>query len=199
MPVVSTSPGILLPFINELEKKLEEIAPLIQEWEDKKAGIYKTQEELEVAKYQSINALAQAANANTELNNATTDIVATSPNKISALIANLRKEMLSLATGSGGSKVVINTFAVDTIEERNNLNIVYDGAICLVENTDRVDVGFEVFLRKQNKWIRISDKYIANIDKEIKKLEERIRKLEAGLIIYEGSIEPEDKTVLWIN
>lgn len=199
MPVLSTSPGILLPFINELEIKLQEIMPLIQEWEDKKTGLYKTQEELETVKYRSTSALAQAGNANAEINNATVGVAATSPNKTNTLITNLRKEMMALAGSGEGGSIVLSTYTVGTIAERDALDVVIDGAICLVENGQQEDVGFEVYMLRTGRWIRISDEYTANVKQEITNLEGRIHKLESGLTIYEGPNEPEDKTVLWID
>lgn len=202
MPVASTAPSVLLPFVNELEEYIKQMIPLVEEWEIHKSGIYKTQEEIQNIKYQNVSALAQATNAGAEINNASSGVNATSPNKLSALVANLRKEMVALAGSGEGGSPLFSTGTVENIRERDALDMVFDGFICLVKDASadvNVESGFAVYIKRDKVWVRISDEYTANVKTEIKSLETRIHVLEGGLKIQEGIEEPEDKTVLWIT
>lgn len=201
MPTVSTSPGILIPFVNGLEKEIERIKPIIQEWEDKKASLYKTQEDLNTVAYRSTTALAQASNANAEISNATVEVDATSPNKLKALVANLRQEMLALAgTGEGGVPT-LSSHIVATIAERDKLNAL-DGHIALVKDATAdatIQEGFAVYMRSSGKWIKISDEETVQIKADVSLLDERVTELEMNLKIHKGKTAPEDTSKLWLD
>lgn len=102
MPISSVSSSVLLPFVNGLEKKTEDLFKLIEDWTKNKNTVLSMSRELGTLNYRVTSALAQASNSLSEVSNATVNVNATMPNKLRTLVENLKKEMVVIAENTEG-------------------------------------------------------------------------------------------------
>lgn len=102
MPISTTANSVLLPFVNNLEKEIEELSVAVEDWTKNKNTVLNMSNELSTINYRVTSALGQASNALSEIGNATVGVSATTPNKLKTLIENLKKEMVSIAESTEG-------------------------------------------------------------------------------------------------
>jgi uncharacterized protein YueI/gas vesicle protein len=137
MPVYNTRD--LIPFVNELEARINGMNVEVDEWRREKGRILTSLDTINSNKVRSTTALVKADEALTELNTATFDIVAQRGQRLKTLIENLKKQMFEIAQTAGGGKAV-------GYDERINAEI--DNAVSSVEAEVEDGLKLDYRLRK---------------------------------------------------
>lgn len=100
MPVYSQKD--LIPFVNDLEAKLNLMNSDVTEWRKRKGELYTGLSDIATNKYRSLNAMVKADEALAELSTATFEIVATKGKKLKTLLDSLKDQMYEIAKEGGG-------------------------------------------------------------------------------------------------
>lgn len=137
MPIYSTRD--LIPFVNELEAKINGMNVEVDEWRKEKGRILTSLDTINSNKVRSTTALVKADEALTELNTATFDIVAQRGQRLKTLIENLKQQMFEIAQTAGDGKAV-------GYDERINAEI--DNAVSSVEAEVEDGLKLDYRLRK---------------------------------------------------
>ena len=137
MPVYNTRE--LIPFVNELEARINGMNVEVDEWRKEKGRILTSLDTINSNRVRSTTALVKADEALTELNTATFDIVAQRGQRLKTLIENLKKQMFDIAQEAGSGKAV-------GYDERINAEI--DNAVSSVEAEVEDGLKLDYRLRK---------------------------------------------------
>jgi F0F1-type ATP synthase membrane subunit b/b' len=136
MPVYNTRD--LIPFVNELESRINGMNVEVDEWRREKGRILTSLDTINSNKTRATTALVKADEALTELNTATYDIVAQRGQRLKKLIESLKQQMFIIAQEAGGGKA--------GYDERINAEI--DNAVSSVDAMVEDGLKLDYRLRK---------------------------------------------------
>lgn len=123
MPIYSTRPSQLLPFLNDLEEKINNMEPSVEEWQRNQQNVLKNIEKIGNIDFKAKAAMGQAGMALSEIGNATVNVRERMPKRLAKLIENLKLEMQTFLEENGGGS--------GAYDERINAEI--DNAISSVD------------------------------------------------------------------
>lgn len=103
MPIYTTRASELIPFLNLLEENINEMLPLVEQWQKESGRILEGIESISLLDFKASSAMGQAGMALAELGNATAAITVQMPNRLKTLIEQIRAEMKTASENAGNS------------------------------------------------------------------------------------------------
>ncbi|SFJ65794.1 hypothetical protein SAMN02799624_05417 [Paenibacillus sp. UNC496MF] len=103
MPVSNTNE--LIPFVNQLEAKLNDLSTSMSSWQQNKGAILAAVPQVAINKTNAITAIVKAEDALAELNTATFGVVAAKGQKLKKLLEDLKAQVVEIAENASGTGV----------------------------------------------------------------------------------------------